>query len=249
MKRIRQLHTAAGRRQQQALLLEGTHQLQEALGVQWPLTQVCCSPDWIARHPHLWAILDTQAIPTRIVGDGVLAALATTVSPDGVVAVAAYPEPRPAALHSLGVLAEQVQDPGNLGTLIRTCAAVGVDALLLSSGSVDWANPKVLRAAAGQALRVPIHPILDPIGYLGTLRPAGFQVIATVPTATTPYWAIDWTQPSLLVLGNEGAGLSEALLACADLHTQVPLQPGVESLNVAIVAAIILYEAKRQRAL
>lgn len=178
----------------------------------------------------------------------VLEVIATTQAPDGIIATASRQPPRLAALPCrLGVAVETLQDPGNLGTMIRTAAAAGADGFWLSEDSVSFDHPKVLRASAGQWFRLPMA-IAPNLGE--TLRAAqgqGVQIVATLPTATQTHWAMDWRQPSLIVLGNEGAGLSEEIAAIATASIKIPLARAVESLNVAISLAVILYEAQRQR--
>lgn len=142
---------------------------------------------------------------------------------------------------------ETIQDPGNLGTIIRTAAAAAASGLWLTADSVDLDNPKVLRASAGQWFRLPMAETSDLKAVVAQCQQQGMQVVATLPDANLTYWEIDWQKPSLILLGNEGAGLSADLVALADRQVKIPLNPGVESLNVAIAAALILYEAQRQR--
>jgi RNA methyltransferase, TrmH family len=248
VKQMRKLHRARERREQQMFLLEGTHLLEEALAVGWELAIAFCTPGWQAQHEQLWQQASLQAGRTEQVSPEVLEAIVTTVHPDGVVAAAVrHPNQRPPAQPSLGIALESLQDPGNLGTLIRTAAAAGVDGLWLSSDSVDLDHPKVLRSSAGQWFRLPMA-VCEALP-IEVLQQQGVQVIATLPEAELTYWQADLRQPTLLLLGNEGAGLSPALIAIADLAVSIPLATGVESLNVAIAAALILYEAQRQRRL
>jgi TrmH family RNA methyltransferase len=140
-----------------------------------------------------------------------------------------------------------VQDPGNLGTIIRTAAAAGAERLWLSRDSVDLDNPKVLRASAGQWFRLPMAVTLDLTDVVCQCQAQGIQVVATIPDATLSYWDIDLRRPTLILLGNEAAGLRADLERRADQQVKIPLAPEVESLNVAIAAALMLYEAQRQR--
>lgn len=246
-KQIRQLHQAKGRRQMGAFLLEGTHLLQEAIATDWPLLQVCATPEWQAQHPQLWQQA-IQAAPEQTVSDDLLAYLCTTVNPDGVMAIAArQPQRRPPASASLLIAVETLQDPGNLGTIIRTAAAAGADGLWLTADGVDPDHPKVLRASAGQWFRLPIAIAPDLRQTLRSWQQQGYQIVSTLPRATTTLWQADLTRPTVLLLGNEGAGLSPDLAAIADTAVTIPQAAGVESLNVAIAAALLLYEARRQR--
>ncbi|HLO84457.1 MAG TPA: RNA methyltransferase [Nostocaceae cyanobacterium] len=248
VKQIRKLHSTKERHRQQLFLLEGTHLLEEACTVNYPLAAVCCTPQWQNAHFELWQLVCGRCDRAEVVSEEVLAAMATTVNPDGVVAMARRSD-RHTQLPSTGLILalETIQDPGNLGTIIRTAAAAGASGLWLSENSVDVDNPKVLRASAGQWFRLNMGVSTDLQATVRQSQQAGMQVIATLPSATLTYWEIDWQKPSLILLGNEGAGLSPDLAAMADKQVKIPLSPGVESLNVAIAAALMLYEAQRQK--
>lgn len=247
VKQMRKLHRAKERREQQLFLIEGTHLLEAAQSVDRPLVTVCSTPEWQARHPALWAWATQRAQRVELVSQEVLRAITTTVEPDGVVAtIERATIPAPTFTH-LGLVLETVQDPGNLGTMIRTAAAVGAEGVLLSSDSVDLDHPKVLRASAGQWFQMPIAASATLHADLLRYQQQGMQIVATLPTATQTYWDVDLRQPTLILLGNEGAGLSCELIALANQHVTIPLSPKVESLNVAIAAALMLYEVKRQR--
>jgi TrmH family RNA methyltransferase len=142
---------------------------------------------------------------------------------------------------------ETLQDPGNVGTLLRTAAAVGVEGILLSADSADLESPKVLRASAGAWFKVATAQCQNVVEQVRQYKAQGFQIVATTPHASLEYWSVDYTQPSLILVGNEGAGLSETLLKAADVRVSIPVSAGVESLNAAIATAVMLYEAKRQR--
>jgi RNA methyltransferase, TrmH family len=246
VKQIRRLHSAKERQLEQLFLLEGTHLIQEACATGYPLQTLCATPDWQATHPQLWQNAPAERL--ELVTDKVLAAMATTVNPDGVIAIA--PRLRlnsPLIPGNLVLAIERLQDPGNLGTIMRTAAAAGVDGLWVSGDSVALDHPKVLRASAGQWFRLAMATSNNLITVVENYQQQGVQVVATDMTAAEDYWQVDFTLPTLILLGNEGGGLSPALLATADRVVRVPMQPGVESLNVSITAALILYEAKRQQ--
>jgi RNA methyltransferase, TrmH family len=249
VKQVRRLHQAKERQQEQAFLIEGTHLLQEAFTVHHPLQLVCATEAWQEQHPELWqkSINHTR---TELVTEKVLAAMATTVTPDGVIAVAERTAISQPSLNGKLVLAlDRLQDPGNLGTAIRTATAAGADGIWTSADSVDLDHPKVLRASAGQWFRLPMAKTNNLLDIAKSYRSHGAQVIATGMTAAVDYWQVDFTQPTLILLGNEGQGLSSELMAAADRVVKIPMQPTVESLNVSITAALILYEARRQNGL
>lgn len=249
VKQLRKLHRAKERRDQGLFLLEGSHLLEEACTADYPLSVVCYTPNWRDRHPDLWARLSQRTPRFEEVSEAVLEAIATTVSPDGVVAAASYRAVSPGLNHSLslGLALEALQDPGNLGTIIRTAAAANVEGIWLSADSVDLEHPKVLRATAGQWFHLPMAVSSDLDAELRQCKANGVQIVATLPTASQTYWQADLRKPTVIALGNEGSGLSAELTALSDVQVRIPLAEGVESLNVAVAAALILYEAFRQR--
>lgn len=249
VKQIRKLQSAKERREQQLFLLEGTHLLEEACAVNYPLVTLCCTLQWQEANGKLWEEACKRCQRVEVVSAEVIKAIATTVNPDGVVATARSRTQKqlPIPFNGVGLALETLQDPGNLGTIIRTAAAAGAEGLWLSADSVDLDNPKVLRASAGQWFRLPMAVSSDLKTVVQECRNAGIQIVATTARAQVTFWEIDLQQPSLILLGNEGAGLSAGLEALADVQVQIPLSRGVESLNVAIATALILYEAQRQR--
>ncbi len=268
VRQLRQLQEARGRREQGLLLLEGTHLLQEAARLGLRPQQLLATEAWIAAHPML---LSALAVPAQPVTVEVLEAVATTRHPDGVLAaleppltVAATPQCALEAAAAAGraglwLALDTIQDPGNLGTLMRTALAAEVEGLWLADGA-DPYQPKVLRSSAGAALALPLwrgertllcHQLQAQLQLRATGSAAVLQVVATVPPEQggIPYWQLDWTQPTVLLLGSEGAGLAPELQALATHRVTIPHGPAVESLNVAVAAAPLLLERHRQRAM
>lgn len=256
MRRLRALHEPRGRRDQGLRLLEGTHLLQEVLRLGLTPVHLLATEDWAAAHGQLLERLP-GGCRLQPVSAEVLEAVATTRHPDGVVLTLPLPEePRAVGPFSGGdgqglVLAlDTIQDPGNLGTLMRTALAAGVDALWLADGA-DPHQPKVLRASAGAALGLPLWRASRPAlaAQLERSRAAGVQLVATQPphSGAPPYWSLDWCRPTVLLLGSEGSGLAPELLALASHRVTIPHHPAVESLNVAVAAAPLLLERQRQQ--
>ena len=208
----------ARRQEQGLLLLEGTHLLQELLQRQLAPAQLLATPAWIARHGDLWGRLPVAVQP---VGEEVLAAVASTENPDGVVMslpAAALPQVQGPADFVLAL--DQLQDPGNLGTLLRTALAAGVQQVW-QGGGADPHQPKVMRSAAGAALALPLARELERNGLIARLeqaRAAGHQLVATLvasgpssPFEPVPYWPLVRTRASVLLLRIEGHGLKQVL--------------------------------------
>jgi RNA methyltransferase, TrmH family len=248
IKQIKKLQSPKEQRETQLFLLEGTHLIQEACAVNYPLQTVCCTPKWQEHHPELWSIVLERSSRVELVSEEAIRAIATTINPDGIVATAprlalAQP-PIPA---NLTLVLATIQDPGNLGTIIRTAAAAGVDGLWVSHDSVDLDRPKVLRASAGQWFRLAMGVSDNLTALITDYQQRGVKIISTTSHTETSYWDVDLRSPTLILLGNEGAGLSADLAALADLQVKIPMSATVESLNVATAAALILYEVRRQR--
>ena len=239
------------------MLLEGTHLLQEVLRQGNAPVEIIATESWLQGHLAL-AERCSQA-RWLMVTDEVLSAALTTVTPDGVACLS--PLDRlpsvPQELDFLLVL-DRIQDPGNLGTLLRTALSADVNAVWLGAG-VDPLCTKVLRASAGALLQLPYQrfgpsealAISQIQQRLKRLVDLGVQVVATlVPDSTksdspSPYWDLDWTLPTALVLGTEGAGLHSELLTCCTHTVTLPHSARVESLNVASAAVPLLLERRR----
>jgi RNA methyltransferase, TrmH family len=207
---LRQLHRPSGRREQGLLLLEGTHLLQEVLRLGLRPRQLLATADWLARHGTLRERLPDPG-RLRIASPEVLAAAATTGHPDGVLlTLEAADLPAPAAPPDFVLVLDRLQDPGNLGTLLRTALAAGVEQVWLAEGA-DPLQPKVLRASSGAALALPIERMASPDlpGRLAAARERGVQLVAAVVpevgAAAQPYWQLDWTRPRAAA-GQRGGG-------------------------------------------
>ncbi len=249
IKQIRKLQQAGERTRTRRMLLEGTHLLEAALETHWPLDSVLATEEWITRHLDLWANLARHADQLIEVPPDLLADLVTTVTSPGVLAVA----PQNTADWQVClkgtpqriVLLDRIQDPGNLGTILRTSAAIGVAGVIVSPDSVAPDHPKVLRATSGQWFRQP--PVVADLHLvIPQLQAQGYRVIGTTPRATVTFWAAALTGPVALLLGSEGQGLGPELLDRCDQLIQIPQQAQVESLNLGVSAALLLYECCRQ---
>ena len=261
VRRLRSLATSSGRQQDRHLLLEGTHQLQELLSLPRGLTKrikVMATPSWLHSHAQL---IERQAgyIDLQPMADEALKAALSTVNPDGVACLWPIDQlPVTAEAPSFVLALDRVQDPGNVGTLLRTALAADVEEVWLAAGA-DPLAPKVVRSAVGAVLRLPLRRLgpTDAVGVeqltdrLRSARERGLQVVATlVPDSAAgmpviPYWQLDWCRPTVLVLGNEAAGLHPSLQACCSHGVTLPHSSQVESLNVASAAVPLLLERRR----
>ncbi|MGB9754422.1 TrmH family RNA methyltransferase [Roseiflexus castenholzii] len=250
VKRIRSLAAdRQERRRERMFVLEGVRLVADALESGATLTLVLYAPEQLQQTPAGLDLLQRlQCLPVGYAATPqVIASVADTVHPQGVVALARWPQILPGK-PGLILVIDAVQDPGNLGTLLRSAEAVGVAQTLCSVGTVDVYAPKVVRSAMGAHFRLSIEQDVrwDEIGerlaYVD-------HVYAADPHARMPYYAADWRQPSALLVGNEAHGLSEAARRLATKPITIPMRGRAESLNVAVAASVILFEALRQRTL
>ena len=264
--------------------VEGVRLVEEALRSGCPIRAVLLSESGQRHHQRLAPLIDRpeMAFPTLRTTDRLFEGLADTEHPQG---VAALVKPREASfddlVNSAGSACAQllvvlagVQDPGNVGTILRTAAAFGATGAATAasgvSGTASPFSPKALRASAGAALHLPILAGMSLPILLTQFKIAGIRTLASSvrdkpgssPSAAAqdaaPHldkdaspllapWQVDWCQPMALLVGNEGAGLPEEIERSADARIHIPMATGVESLNAAAAAAVVFYEAARQR--
>lgn len=186
-----------------------------------------------------------------ILGDQVFKSVSDTMTPQGVLAVVkrqhyALEQVTKGAAPLILVL-ESIQDPGNLGTILRTAEGAGVTGIIMSSDTVDIYNPKTIRSTMGSIYRVPFLYVSDLEAAVTRLREAQVKIYAAHLKGTKNYDEQDYKSSSAFLIGNEGKGLSEELAAMADEYIRIPMCGQVESLNAAVASAILMYEVFRQR--
>ena len=246
--------------------VEGVRLVEEALSSGCKIEAVLFSESGQRHHAKFAPLIDRPelAFPILTTSDRLFEGIADTEHPQG---IAALVVPRPAQLEDLFavrtnkcspliVVLAGVQDPGNVGTIVRTAAAFGATGAVTSatgqSGTASPFSPKALRASAGAALHLPlVHGAALGI-LLAQFKLNNISTIATCAHDDTAQslaapWEIDWCQPIALLVGNEGAGLPEDIVHSADARIQIPMERLVESLNAAAAAAVLFYEAFRQR--
>jgi TrmH family RNA methyltransferase len=196
-------------------------------------------------------LLECLNCPIFQLSESALESLSDTTSTQGIIVIAERPWPTLDRMFEgkapliLGL--DRIQDPGNLGTLVRTAEAAGVSGLFAFAGSADAFSPKTLRSSMGSAFRLPILPDVSGLGTLETCRSRGLKTVVATGDADLSHYDYDWRQPTLLILGNEGRGASAEIMSACDHRVRIPLHEPVESLNVAAAGAAILFEAVKQR--
>ncbi len=233
--------------------------LEELLKAKLSPSEVIATEEWISKHPKLLSDLDKTII--NIVSEEALASSITVQSPDGVAALVKESSMRQFDYEEKDdfiLVLDRVQDPGNLGTLFRTALAGGVDKILLGGGA-NPLNQKVLRASCGSLFHMPFKRIAGDeqniitqlLVLLNEFSKKGFQIILTCgennfsQSQVKPYWELDWSKPTVLILGNEGSGIHKKIKEAFNERVTIPHSELVESLNVACVAVPLLLERKR----
>ncbi len=237
------------------IFIEGERLIEECLQSSLPLSVCFHSPEPSSRAQAILNQLKQRKCPLFAVTDAALAAISDTIHTQGLILIAGRPTAtldqalsNRAENAALIVCLDAVQDPGNFGTIVRTAEAAGASGIVALAGSVDAYAPKTLRSAMGSAFRLPITTGVSSEKLLSKARAAGLKVVATAMEAETAYTDFDWRQPAVMILGNEATGVRAELLEQCNTRVRIPLRPPVESLNVATAAAVLLFEAAKQRA-
>ena len=232
------------RHEEGAFVVEGTRWLRELATAGAAPRALYATPAWAAGD-EAQTLLAALAVEPALVDEPVMAAMSDTETASGVLAVLPVnPRPLPAE-PTLLVILDAINNPGNLGTILRTAAAAGADGVLLGPGSVDPYNPKVVRGSMGAILRLPVWAEnWEVIHRLAT----GLDVWLAAARDGVAYTAVEWTRPAAILVGSEaqGAGAQAARLATG--RVTIPMRDATESLNAAIAAGVLLFEAARQRA-
>jgi TrmH family RNA methyltransferase len=242
LKRWRALRRRKGRDEQGLGLAEGPRLLEELVASGLPIRNVLHTAD-AAADPAIAPLLEgarRAGAECEEVEPGLLGGLADTVTPQGVLALFQLPERGPEDLPLGDILVlDGIQDPGNLGTLVRTSEALGFSGVMAMEGTVDPWNPKAVRASAGSVFRVPVMPA-ERATAAGRLTAGGWSVWAADAGGEPLVRGDRLAERIALVLGNEGSGVSPELLRAADRRVSVAMGAEVESLNVAVAAAILM---------
>ena len=222
---------------------------------------------------NLTVLGELERLGYEIVSDSVLKAVSDTQTPQGILALVRMPEyglrdllashggqrrtePVGSRTESFGsqtgsapslLVLESIQDPGNLGTMLRTGEGAGISGVIMNKSTVDIFSPKVVRATMGSLYRVPFYIAEDFAQTIGELKRQGVSVYAAHLKGEKSYDKPDYTKGTAFLVGNEGNGLTEETAKLADMYIRIPMEGQVESLNAAIAATLLMYEAYRQR--
>lgn len=249
VKRVRSLHSRSGRKKANQFLAEGESVVTEAIKNDATITELVVSNSFLDSLNSDDSISRQEKV--YVLDDKVFQSCSTTDSPKGVLAVIEKKEEDRASIFNrkapLVTVACEVTDPGNLGTMMRSCLAFGSDAILLTKGTVDPYNPKVVRSSSGTIFSLPFIQDVEEDDLISMAKEHQLQIIAMSGSGNKPLNTINLTKGSLILLGNEAHGLSKSLLESATDRVTIPIDDQCESLNVSIAHAVTMWEAKKQR--
>lgn len=195
--------------------------------------------------------LHLEKFSVEILSDSVFQYVSDTKTPQGILCIVEQKKYDIEELLNIEnphfMVLDNLQDPGNLGTIVRTAEGAGVDAIFLSKGSVDIYNPKTIRSTMGSIYRMPVVYVDDLLELLNVFRKKGIKSYAAHLDGKKSYDKEDYQSGTAVLIGNEGNGLRDEVSASADIWVQIPMQGKVESLNAAIAASILMFEVYRQR--
>ncbi|MGB5107519.1 MAG: RNA methyltransferase [Candidatus Zixiibacteriota bacterium] len=250
-KEIRSLLTRHGRKKSDKLMIEGMRSISALLDRGLRPERVVVSPDDLSEPGRAFVdALSRKGVPLTECSRKSMAEFSETVHSQGVIAVinrsALQADESAWRRVKLAVYLDAVADPGNVGTIIRTCAAFGVSLIILSPGSADIANPKVLRSSAGTIFALPIAVDIGAETLASYMKSNNIELVGTAADATMNIGAYSPKSKTCIALGAEATGLSEAILSLCAVKVKIPGADNVESLNVASAAAIAIYQLSQR---
>ena len=253
---LRQVRAVRDGKIEELIFIEGLRLCEEAQRSNLEIEAVIVSEELMRKERAAAAIEELSRVSKRVasVSEKLLASVSYTKTPQGIIVLAQRPEASEKRLtgsldaNSLLVVLHQINNPVNVGAILRTAEAAGATGVITTKNTSDPFSPKSLRGAMGSAFRLPIWSGVTFDEMIVWSRKRGIVTVCADVDATASYTDIDWTGPTALILGPESTGLTPEELESADQRVSIPMKGDAESLNVSVAAGILLFEAARQRA-
>ncbi|GAA0181907.1 RNA methyltransferase [Clostridium sediminicola] len=246
IKEIKKLNIKKYRTENKRFLIEGIRFVEEALKSEFNIPYIFVCESLIGK---IEGNINLKKSNTEVylLNEKLMKYICNTQTPQGIAAVIDMKEDLDLdTSEGVYILVDRIQDPGNMGTIIRTAHAIGAKGIIVTKGTVDVYNDKTLRSTMGSIFKVPI--ICDDNGVVvNNLRSEGYELIVSTLNATESFYDVDLTGKILLTIGNEGNGICKKIIDSADKSVKIPMVGDAESLNVAVAAAVMMYEALRQK--
>jgi len=248
IKYLRKLSSKSFRDGQAAFVIEGSKLFLEAYKKQLRFKQVFVTKEWLAINPDLVSqylmVLAGNGVGIAVVEMSILSSVSSLKKPEGIICVLDKIKLQPEAFKRYVIL-EDVQDPYNVGTIIRTADAAGFDCVITSVKTADIYNEKVLRGSMGSVFHLPIYQVESLFDYVRHLKSQSVTIIGTALTGSCLWERKPLSEPFAIVMGNESQGMSDEMSKCCDVLLKIPIFGQAESLNVATAAGIIMYDLVR----
>lgn len=235
-------------------VLEGYRIVEEALKSDVIFDSIYMTPEFYESKEGEWIHTEFEkrfdSGPIFLIRESILNSIADTRTPQGIIGVVQerkYELADVFAGKDFLLLLDRIQDPGNMGTIIRTAVAAGVDGIIILRGSVDIYNLKVLRSTMGAVFKIPLIQEVELEDFLRLYKKSEYKLISTDLSAEKYYYQLEYREPLILAIGNEANGLEEEILKNSDYRIKIPLLGDIESLNAAIATGIILYTIVEKR--
>lgn len=247
IKDVKKLKEKRYRKDCNMFLVEGFRFVEEALDSDFEVVNIFISTRGESKYEDSQVKSKLQE-DTKVysINDSLFKSICDTENPQGIIATVKNKPVEIKYNHGFYVLADKIQDPGNMGTIIRTAHATGALGVIITKGTVDIYNDKTLRATMGSIFNVPVLFDED-LSLVTKLRDSGFKLITSSLDTDENFYDIDLKEKVIISVGNEGNGISEEIYDICDLKVKIPMPGGAESLNVAVAASIMMYEVVRQK--
>ncbi|WP_326908177.1 TrmH family RNA methyltransferase [Sedimentibacter sp. MB31-C6] len=251
IKYIRSLSIKKNREAESSFIVEGIKFIKEAINECSEVRFVLLNENSSEKEEikNLLNMLIKQKIEYFFCEDNIFSGISETINSQGILAVVRknkYTKKEILDNCKFVIMCDRIQDPGNLGTIIRTADAFGPTAIILNKGCVDAYNPKVVRATAGAMFRVPIIYIESDIEIISYMKHEGFKIISTVVDSAYSFESIDNSDKICIVIGNEGQGISQEIIDESNICISIKMTGRSESLNASIAAGISIYEIRKK---
>lgn len=247
IKLISKLKTKKYRLEENKFLVEGLRFVEESLTSNFNINAILISSSFGEKWKNSSSksfINDETSV--YMVCDNIFKSISATKTPQGIMAIVENRSLKLDSKQGFYVLADKIQDPGNLGTIIRTAHASGALGVIVTKGTVDIYNEKTLRSTMGSIFKIPVIEDCN-LEFIKTLRNEGFMLITSSLQADKDFYDLNLTKNVIITVGNEGNGISDEIYELSDIKCKIPMPGNAESLNASVAASIMMYEAVRQK--
>lgn len=252
IKEVKSLYKKKGRISSKSFIIEGIKTIEEAINNGYDLRKIIYCDRLLKSRDGLDFFKIIEYMDNLVyVSNNIFKEISDTENPQGILAIAKLEFRNLSELDNKEkpflLFLDGLQDPGNMGTIIRTADAFNIDGIILTDGCVDPYNPKVVRATMGSIFRLPLYYISNGVDELASLKNRGMKIYSTSLEGSLPIYDLDYKSGTILVIGNESKGVSDEIFALSHGLIRIPMPGKAESLNAGVAASIIMYEAIKQR--